>query len=359
MTEISLCMIVKNEEACLARCLSSVRGAVDEMVILDTGSTDRTKEIARGFTAHVYDYAWEDDFAAARNASFAYATKPFVMWLDADDVLARSEREKLIALKARLDDRVDAVMCPYQIGEDGAFVFERERIVRRAAGFVFSGVVHEAMEVGGRVIHEDVIVRHMRPPKESHGRRNLAIYEKWLARGRRMSPRDQYYYARELMDCGELARAEQAFAAFLVQNGWVENRIDAFVQRGACLQRLGRWEEAKQSCLAALGLSAPRAEALCALGGLEMEKENWPAAAFWYRAAMIAEPPERTGAFVQLDAYRYIPAMQLCVCYDRMGRTRLAAQMNEQALLARPGDANALSNRAYFERRLELPNSSK
>ena len=71
MTELSLCMIVKNEEERLARCLSSVQGAVDEIIILDTGSTDGTKEVASRFTQRVYDYAWDDDFSAARNASLA------------------------------------------------------------------------------------------------------------------------------------------------------------------------------------------------------------------------------------------------------------------------------------------------
>ena len=69
MTELSLCMIVKNEEERLARCLSSVQGAVDEIIILDTGSTDGTKDVASRFTQRVYDYAWDDDFSAARNAS--------------------------------------------------------------------------------------------------------------------------------------------------------------------------------------------------------------------------------------------------------------------------------------------------
>lgn len=355
MTEISLCMIVRDEAQCLARCLESVSGAVDEIIILDTGSQDNTKEIARRFTAHVYDYVWEDDFAAARNAAFSRAGKPFLFWLDADDVLDRSEREKLIALKARLDERVDAVMLPYHVAfhEDGtpSLFYERERIVRRGAGFVFSGVVHEAMAVGGTVLHEDIVIRHERPNKPRSARRNLEIYEKWLSRGRRMSPRDTYYYARELMDCGETARAEQAFAGFLAMDGWIENRIDAFVQRGNCLARLGRGEEAKRAYLEAL-VCAPRAEALCAMGERLMEEGDPHTASFWYRAAMMAEMPKQSGAFVFPDAYTYIPAMQLCVCYDKMGLVRQAAQMNEQALLVRPGDAAALHNRAYFEEKL-------
>ena len=70
MTELSLCMIVKNEEERLARCLSGVQGAVDEIIIVDTGSRDATKEAARRFTDRVYDFAWIDDFAAARNAGY-------------------------------------------------------------------------------------------------------------------------------------------------------------------------------------------------------------------------------------------------------------------------------------------------
>ena len=71
MITISLCMIVKNEEDVLARCLSSVQGAVDQIVVVDTGSTDHTKEIAARYTDDVYDFSWVDDFAAARNFSFS------------------------------------------------------------------------------------------------------------------------------------------------------------------------------------------------------------------------------------------------------------------------------------------------
>ena len=101
---ISLCMIVKNEEAVLARCLDSVRDAVDEIVIVDTGSTDRTKEIARGYTEKVFDFEWIDDFSAARNYAYAQATMDYQMWLDADDVLPACEREKLLRLKQTLPD---------------------------------------------------------------------------------------------------------------------------------------------------------------------------------------------------------------------------------------------------------------
>lgn len=354
MAELSLCMIVKNEEECLAQCLESVRGIADEIVILDTGSTDGTREIARRYTDRVYDYGWEDDFSKARNASFSLASKPFILWLDADDVIDPREAEKLAALKEALDEDVDAVMMPYHyaFSPDGALalVFDRERIVRRAAGFAFSGVVHEAMAVGGHVIRADIAVRHTGRHGGESNRRNLAIYETFMARGGRMTARDQYYYARELRDAGAYARAEQAFAAYLEQDGWTENRVDAYIRRGECLMALGMRQEAKTSFFAAAAEGAPRAETLCALGAFYLEEGALEAAALWYRAAMMCPMHPASGAFVAPDAYGYIPLMQLCVIYDRMGDRHMAAKMNEQALLLRPGDAAALANRAYFER---------
>lgn len=351
--ELSLCMIAKNEEEHLGSCLESVKDAVDEIIILDTGSTDGTKALALSYTPNVYDYLWQDDFAAARNASMAYATKPFILWLDADDVI--DEPQKLLMLKERLNDEIDAVMMPYHYAflESGApsLVFDRERIVRRAAGFSFSGAVHEAMAVSGNVIRADIVVRHTGKHGERSNTRNLSIYESMLARGGKLSARDQYYYARELRNAGEMQRAERAFHAFLLMEGWRENRIDAFVQRGECLVALGRRDEAKRSYLMALIEDAPRAEACCALGACLMEEGDLSAAAHWYRFALACQRPEGSG-FVSLPAYGYVPLMQLCVIYSKMGDEVLASQMNEQALLLCPEDKAALSNRAYFQKRL-------
>ncbi len=85
--DLTLCMIVKNEEATLSRTLDSVKGVVDEIVVVDTGSRDRTREIARGYGARVYDFEWCDDFAAARNECLKHAQGDWILVLDADEVL--------------------------------------------------------------------------------------------------------------------------------------------------------------------------------------------------------------------------------------------------------------------------------
>ncbi|MBP5242625.1 MAG: glycosyltransferase family 2 protein [Clostridia bacterium] len=88
-------MIVKNEEEVLARCLTCVKGFADQIVVVDTGSTDGTVAIAETFTDEVYHFTWVDNFSAARNYAFSLATCPYVMWLDADDVIEDEEIKKL------------------------------------------------------------------------------------------------------------------------------------------------------------------------------------------------------------------------------------------------------------------------
>ncbi len=92
---VSLCMIVKDEEANLAECLAAVAGVVDEMIVVDTGSSDHTCEVAAKGGARVVDFAWVDDFAAARNESINHATADWIFWLDADERLDPANREKL------------------------------------------------------------------------------------------------------------------------------------------------------------------------------------------------------------------------------------------------------------------------
>src|SRR5579884_571049 len=101
---VSLTMIVKNEAATLGRCLASARDLVDEIIVLDTGSSDNTKGIAAQLGARVFDFAWCDNFAAARNESIRYATGQWLLWLDADEHFDDANRIKLRQLLVRLGD---------------------------------------------------------------------------------------------------------------------------------------------------------------------------------------------------------------------------------------------------------------
>ncbi len=120
----ALTMIVRDEEKNLPHCLASVKGIFDEIVVVDTGSVDRTVEIAREFGARVFDFVWVDDFAAARNAALARATGDYAFWLDADDVVEPPEREKLAGVARRLagmgTEPPSWCACACDPGEDGS-----------------------------------------------------------------------------------------------------------------------------------------------------------------------------------------------------------------------------------------------
>ena len=130
-------MIVRNEEAVLARCLESVRGAWDQLVIIDTGSEDSTVEIARRYTPEVYREPWENDFGKARNSSFSRARCDYIMYLDADDVLPDAEREKLLQLKQDLAampeaERPRTLLMLYDVPEAGGVSGSGQRLDHRS-----------------------------------------------------------------------------------------------------------------------------------------------------------------------------------------------------------------------------------
>lgn len=92
---ISLCMITKNEEDCIKQALDSVKDLVKEIILVDTGSSDKTKEIAGKYTSSVFDFKWIDDFSAARNFSLEKATQPWILVLDADEIISKEDHEAI------------------------------------------------------------------------------------------------------------------------------------------------------------------------------------------------------------------------------------------------------------------------
>ena len=128
MVTISLCMIVKNEEAVLARCLDTVADLVDEIIIVDTGSTDKTKEIAAHYTEKLYDFEWVYDFSKARNFAFSKATQEYIYSADADEVLDEENRERFRILKECLLPEIEIVQMKYgnQLSFGTVYNFDEE-----------------------------------------------------------------------------------------------------------------------------------------------------------------------------------------------------------------------------------------
>ncbi|MEK8131144.1 glycosyltransferase [Paenibacillus filicis] len=354
---VSLCMIVKNEELTLGRCLSSVRGLVDEIIIVDTGSEDRTKEIAAAYTDRVYDFKWVNDFSQARNYAFGLATQEFVLWLDADDRLEPEDAERFRKLKASLPWDTDAVSMHYNLSRDGqgrvTASLRRNRLVKRSNGFRWFGAVHEYLDVAGKVIYSDIGVTHDRKHQQSD--RNLLIYEERLSRSEQFTARDHMYYANELYDHGLWQRAAEQYDRFLsLPDGWVEDRILACGRASDALHRLGQAQEARMKALQSFTYGMPRAEICCRLGDYELNANRPEEAEFWYKLAAEVRRPADPNARLDLASWTWVPHLQLCVCYDRMGLYEQAYRHNELAAGYVPEHPSVLANRNYLEQQLSL-----
>ncbi|MGI6007382.1 MAG: glycosyltransferase [Ruminococcus sp.] len=348
-------MIVKDEEMTLERCLDSVKNAVDEIVIVDTGSRDKTKDIAGAYTGKVYDYPWRDDFSAARNYSLSLAEKEYCMWLDADDVFPAGSVARLQELKETLVKTVDMVMMPYEIAFDGqgnpTFRYYRERIVRNNGKFRFVGRVHEVIPISGSICYADIPIHH-RKLKENAGKRNLRIYQKMEREGEAFDARALYYYGKELLIHKEYEKSINILETFLErEDGWVENKIDAARQLAFCYEKMNEKEKKLRALLRSLEYDVPRAETCCELGRHFLEREKYETAVYWYRQAMEAPRNLEAGAFVQEECYGFLPAISLCVCYDRLGDLKQAEYYNELAGTYQPGSHYYLQNKEYFSGR--------
>jgi glycosyltransferase involved in cell wall biosynthesis len=141
---LSVCMIVKNEEGALPACLESIKGIWDELIIVDTGSTDKTTQIATQYGAQVHHFAWCDDFAAARNESIAHAKGSWVLWLDADDVILPEDAVRLRALCVKLAQKAHSLLIKSSAdGGNTGSVFNQIRLFPNHKGVHFEGRIHE------------------------------------------------------------------------------------------------------------------------------------------------------------------------------------------------------------------------
>lgn len=352
MLTISLCMIVRDEESVLDRCLSCVKDIADEIIIVDTGSVDKTKEIAALYTDKIYDFKWIDDFSAARNFSFSKAKMDYIMWLDADDVIDNENREKLLKLKSSEDMTADVFMMKYHVAFDSngnpTFSYYRERLLKRSRNFLWKGAIHEAISPSGNIRYSDIAVLHKKL-KVNDPDRNLKIFEKMIANGKILDTRQKFYYARELYFHQKYSEAIKMFKAFFAaEDRWAENSISACLDLSRCYMKLNQESDALESLFKSFSYDSPRAEICCEIGYIKLKRHKYREAIFWYDLASKMDYPIQNGGFSSIDCYGYIPYMQLCVCYDKLGEYRKACSYNDKAGEIKPNDRNFLANKKYF-----------
>lgn len=353
---ISLCMIVKNEEDVIGRCLSSIKPATDEMIIIDTGSNDDTKNIAKNLGAIVHDFQWIDDFSKARNFSFSKATSDYILWLDADDVISEDDLNKLINLKNNFDTNIDSLTMNYVLGQDeygnATSQLRRNRLVKRSRNFQWIGPVHEYLAVHGVIVNSDINVYHKKI--KTSGDRNLRIFESRLQKGEDFSPRDLFYFANELYYHKRIDEAIIYYEKFLDSNqGWVEDVKTACSNIAECYAEKTDMDKFMHYCLKTFYYDIPRADFCCKIAYFFFNKNMLEQAIFWYKLATELPEDKNNLGLVHSCYSTWIPHIQLCVCHSRLGRFIEANTHNEMAAEFVPNNPHVIHNRKYFAEKLK------
>lgn len=228
---LSVCMIVKNEAPQMAEALANFRPFADEIVVVDTGSTDETKTLCRQFTSRIFEFPWCDDFAAARNFSLEKARGDYILWLDADDRLQSVMQQNINKLKSYFNGRQAFYLVLENVDTSGpSWSCLQLRCAPRRPGIRFQGRVHEQLypaieRAGIETIRTDIVIHHYGYLERNlflqKTRRNLEILRKEHAEGRD-DEQIHYYLA---LACQTLGQTKEAVTSMQRALDRLERRI--------------------------------------------------------------------------------------------------------------------------------------
>lgn len=338
MITISLCMIVKNEEKILGRCLDSVADLCDEIVIVDTGSTDRTKEIARKYTDHIYDFVWVDDFSAARNFAFSKATQEYIYSADADEVLDEENRQKFRLMKEAMLPQIEIVQMKYsnQMQYDTVYNFDEEyrpKLFKRLREFVWMEPIHETVRLDPVVYDSDIVIMHL--PESNHAKRDLANFLKYTAEGYRLPGRLHNMYARELLMAGDKEDLAQAAEFFRLSAADEDRSGDEMLEACCVLAKSARLNKNTVEFFkytAKVLATEACSEICCELGAFYEEEKDYEEAAVWYYNAVYETQP-----ILQLACGGELSLEGLIRCYQAMGLSRQADHYRQELMNRKQG----------------------
>jgi glycosyltransferase involved in cell wall biosynthesis len=324
MINLSAAIIVKNEEAVMERCIKSVSQFADEIVIVDTGSTDKTKEIASKFSnVRLYDSEFfnkdthysEFEFGKAKNEAIRKCIGKWIIWWDADD-FADENTAKNIRKIADTDEK-----CLYNfVISYGGSQFEHCRMFPNGLGIYFDELhaCHEFLNSLGHPQRKDrtVVIQHI-PLKKSvpSNKRNIAILEKDYFERERRDQRTIFYLANSYREARRNEEAIDFYGKYLKTSQWKEERLFARYYSAMSKRELNRWKDCRDELLMAIQEDDRFAEIYCLLGDIHSDKGRLEEAILWYSfAARLKVPPPDARLFVVPHYYFDYPVQRIKEC---------------------------------------------
>lgn len=332
---ISLVMIVRNEEVRLPKCLDSLSLEVDEIIIVDTGSTDQTLKVAQNYTDKVYSYSWSNDFSAARNFALQKATGQWVLSLDADEYLETKEGElrALVLANPAIEAYLLPLYNPTSENLEEYNLFHVLRLFRNNGHYLFSGRIHEQVIVPTEqvvdIASSPIIRHHFLPPKERRRKRerNLRLLKQCLQSAPH-NPYLWYYTGVEWIMLNKPAKAlpylQASYELLPVDRPMF--KTSALRYCVIALQSFGEVPKALELIVEGNSLYPQYADLLYLGGVLFREIQEYSQAVKWFKAALAAGSPppfysHHTGAESYLSYY------QLGYCYEQLGKIDQAQEV--------------------------------
>jgi len=387
---LSLALIVRDEEKNLIRCLDSIQGLWDELVIVDTGSIDKTVEIAKQYTPNIYHFKWIDDFAKARNFAFSKCTQSWVMWIDADDFMQPNDikiiREEMLKISQRSE--IDYVLINYHYlvepptpqGTPMA-TQTRERIIRRSVA-KWEGRIHEHIPVDfSRITEIKAAVWHLRDGEDfiKDSSRNIKILKKAI----RDEPNARYYFylgdeysgqgklkiaidtykisfnlqtnlnykfqaaykiGQKYKDLAALERAKTTEVISSKENRAARRRDERKTKQKYKNSEKSNLDEALDWFKKSLDYEVRYREPFLMLGEIYFQSQRYDKAAFWLDAACRIEEPDNPLICIIKNFYTYLPYDLLAQSYFHMGEYKKCIEASERLYELAPSKTYALDN---------------
>ncbi len=359
---ISLCMIVKNEERFLEQCLESVKDLVDEMVIVDTGSTDKTVEIAKKYTDKVLFHEWRNSFSEARNFSLKFVTCDWVLQLDADEKLEKNDIPLL--QKTILNKDINAVFLPIlsELPDGGISKSYFPRLFKNGKAH-FDGIVHNQLIFQGNAIHAEIRLHHygynltpeqMARKNERSGKllekqiqedpNNLFVWHNYIRIHRNEKKYQQV--VQEAQDVIDRLPYEQEPASYVM-----------IVYDAACAAyELGRFSEAIRFCQIALSNMPDYVDIMVVYGSILLKMKKYESAIHHFETSLeYLEKIKKSPKLVQLklDLFNsdYLVYRHLGFCYYQLGNKEKSVVNFEKCISLRPDNTEAhnLLGSIYWE----------
>ncbi len=360
---LSVCLIVKNEILHIDRVLKSVRGVADEIIVVDTGSTDETVARATELGAQVEHFTWCDDFAAARNFAFSKCTKDWILWIDADDVLTQDSVKFINSIKGTIltHKELRTIFAPYhyEYHENGtvAVNLNRERILRNGIGHKWLGKIHETLENPWpySLRLEQIVVEH-RTDKSLYQRkegRNLRIFEQYI-NIETDSLRELFLYGSELQQVGRLEDAEKVLLKYIERLGdkvdMVGEKYSVYIKLADVYYNQKNLAKASDFCYLGLKLDPTRAEC-AALLGVIYYTAGFPAAAYpWCVYATLCPTPSWNTSLVVQKLFWEVPMQMVGNIFQQVDSATMTKRLSEVSALVNRIAVETKGEKAKLER---------